>query len=184
MGNCTTGHCTCKRNDLSCSHSCQCGDRCDNLHNHDFEEESEDDEDSCIVEFWRSALDNEIGALTRQATKIKISIDEEGMRRILSSGLTESQLGMIQPPSHLTSTLEIINHFPECFDGIGCFREDAVHDPPRRCPLHLQSKVEADLDTMESQDAILMKERRSKKCASITYATKKTEALGYVWIQE
>ncbi|KAG1659869.1 hypothetical protein GQR58_022281 [Nymphon striatum] len=44
MGNCTTGHCTCKRNGLSCSDSCQCGDSCDNPHNYDLEEESEDDE--------------------------------------------------------------------------------------------------------------------------------------------
>ncbi|KAG1653177.1 hypothetical protein GQR58_025761 [Nymphon striatum] len=40
MGNCTTGHCTCKRNGLSCSDSCQCGDSCDNPHNYDLEEET------------------------------------------------------------------------------------------------------------------------------------------------
>ncbi|KAG1714504.1 hypothetical protein GQR58_001338 [Nymphon striatum] len=39
MGNCTTGHCTCKRNGLSCSDLCQCGDSCDNPHNYDLEEE-------------------------------------------------------------------------------------------------------------------------------------------------
>ncbi|KAG1669024.1 Kelch-like ECH-associated protein 1 [Nymphon striatum] len=49
MGNCTTGHCTCKRNGLSCSDSCQCGDSCDNPHNYDLEEESEDDEDTFYV---------------------------------------------------------------------------------------------------------------------------------------
>ncbi|KAG1680520.1 putative uncharacterized transposon-derived protein F52C9.6 [Nymphon striatum] len=44
MGTCTTGHCAYKRNGLSCSDSCRCGDSCDNPHNYDLEEESGDDE--------------------------------------------------------------------------------------------------------------------------------------------
>lgn len=32
-GLCTTGHCSCKRNGLSCTDACQCGDKCENPHN-------------------------------------------------------------------------------------------------------------------------------------------------------
>ncbi|KAG1687282.1 Protein polybromo-1 [Nymphon striatum] len=64
MGNCTTGHCTCKRNGLSCSDSCQCGDSCDNPHNYDLEEESEDDENltpenRCISNWDKSLSANQ-----------------------------------------------------------------------------------------------------------------------------
>ena len=46
-GNCTIGNCTCKRNGLSCSNCCQCGERCNNSHNYNLEEskESKDDDD-------------------------------------------------------------------------------------------------------------------------------------------
>ena len=41
---CTTGHCTCKRNGVSCAESCQCGDGCKNPHNYTWEDEAEDSE--------------------------------------------------------------------------------------------------------------------------------------------
>ena len=58
-GNCSTGHCSCNRNLLSCTDACQCSDECQNPHNvsehssedDDYEEElgldvdDEDDED-------------------------------------------------------------------------------------------------------------------------------------------
>ncbi|KAK3731327.1 hypothetical protein QZH41_001755 [Actinostola sp. cb2023] len=46
-GICSTGHCTCKRNGLSCTDACQCGDKCENPHNvwEDNGEDSETEED-------------------------------------------------------------------------------------------------------------------------------------------
>lgn len=46
-GKCSTGHCTCQRNGISCTDACMCGDQCQNPHNvwEDPEENDEDDVD-------------------------------------------------------------------------------------------------------------------------------------------
>ena len=45
IGQCSSNHCTCRRNGLSCSNSCQCGDSCENPYNYQCEEEGDDDDD-------------------------------------------------------------------------------------------------------------------------------------------
>ena len=49
-GDCSTGHCTCNRNSLSCTDACQCSEQCKNPHNvwedcGDEDDDSNDDED-------------------------------------------------------------------------------------------------------------------------------------------
>ena len=48
-GNCSTGHCTSKRNVLSCTDTCQSGDECENPHNvsQDSMDDDNYDEEEC-----------------------------------------------------------------------------------------------------------------------------------------
>ena len=77
----------------------------------------------------------------------------------------ESHVSLEERPT-IRSKQDLMEMYPECFDGtIGCFDDDMYHitlDPevppvvhaPRRVPIQLKDKLQAELREMESQDII------------------------------
>nr|XP_054760675.1 uncharacterized protein LOC129266939 [Lytechinus pictus] len=83
----------------------------------------------------------------------------------------------------ITSVRDLKQAYPNQFDAIGSFRGKAMlHvkddakptiDAPRKCSVHLQDKIKAELDSMEQQGVIRKIEYHTDWCSSMTTVVKK-----------
>ena len=106
-------------------------------------------------------------------------------------GLSASKkLGIVQLDIHATSCREekietiddVKKEFPNCFDGIGHFRQAAQlnlkdnavphTDAPRKFPIHFKEKIKEELDRMVKDSIIEPVAHHTDWCSSITYVAK------------
>ena len=93
------------------------------------------------------------------------------------------------PPTKtkIKSMEELKKWFPDCFDGMGCFKgNEQLHlksdatpfiDQPCRCPIHLHDKIKAKLQNMIEKGIIRPVTNHTDWCSSLTYAIKKDGSL-------
>ena len=90
-----------------------------------------------------------------------------------------------RPP--IQSVRDLQQAFPKQFDRIGSFKGEAtLHlkddatpsiDPPRKCSVHVQQKLEKELDQMEKNGVIKKVDHHTDWCNSLTTALKKDGSL-------
>ena len=92
-----------------------------------------------------------------------------------------------KPEARIASKSDLIDAYPDRFDGIGSFRGEfhitidksvppVVHSP-RRCPIHLKDEVKTELDKMEELGVITKVSAPTDWVSSIVYSRKSNNKL-------
>ena len=91
------------------------------------------------------------------------------------------------PEARIASKSDLIDAYPDRFEGIGSFRGEShitidksvppvVHSP-RRCPIHLKDEVKTELDKMEELGVITKVSAPTDWVSSIVYSRKSNNKL-------
>ena len=93
----------------------------------------------------------------------------------------------VERDTKVKSLSDLISRYPEQFDRIGRFKETAtLHlkdgampwiDPPRKTPVNLLSRIEAELGRMEKDGVVRKVDHHTDWCSSMVIQTKKDGSL-------